>query len=89
MVSLDLTKTKEVAHKWRRMARTVEFRPYDELIAKQIPGQDAVAAEAKRQEIRDKYATLQTQIDAASDPDSVVSLTPTKQDIYNLMENGG
>lgn len=88
MITIDLTKAKEVAHNWRRMARTVEFKPYDDLIAKQIPGQ-AEAAEVKRQEIRDKYAVLQTEIDAASSPDAVISLTPTKQDIYNLLSNGG
>jgi len=32
---------------------------------KQIPGNDAVEAEAARQAIRDKYATIQTNIDSA------------------------
>jgi len=35
------------------------------VIMKQIPGNDAVEAEAARQAIRDKYAQIQTDIDSA------------------------
>ena len=38
---------------------------------KQIPGNDAVIAEAARATIRAKYADIQTQIDAASSPDEI------------------
>ena len=51
----------------RRAAREEEFKPYDDAIAKQIPGQSE-GAEAARQAIRDKYALIQTQIDAATTP---------------------
>lgn len=57
-------KAKEAAHEIRRNKRAEEFAPYDEIVAKRIPGQEA-QAEAARQRIRDKYAQLQTQIDAA------------------------
>ena len=57
-------KAKDVAHEIRRNKRAEEFAPYDEIVAKRIPGQEA-QAEAARQRIRDKYAQLQTQIDAA------------------------
>lgn len=57
-------KAKEAAHEIRRAKRAAEFAPHDEAIAKRIPGQEA-QAEAARQRIRDKYAQLQTQIDAA------------------------
>lgn len=57
-------KAKEVAHEHRRAKRAGEFAPYDEIVARRIPGQEA-QAEAARQRIRDKYAQLQTQIDAA------------------------
>jgi len=40
---------------------------------KQIPGNDAVEAEAKRQEIRDKYAAIQSNIDAAQCPEEIKS----------------
>lgn len=65
-VAEDLPKCKEIAHERRREARAEEFKPHDEVISKQIPGADATAAEAARAAIRTKYATMQTEIDAAS-----------------------
>ena len=50
----------------RRKAREAEFAPYDQQFAKQIPGDDLVSAEAAREEIRTKYATIQTNINSAS-----------------------
>ena len=44
VVHEDLTASAEIAHAMRREARNVEFAPYDEVIMKQIPGSDAVAA---------------------------------------------
>lgn len=67
---IDLTKAKNIGHDMRRVARAEEFKPYDEAIAKQIPG--AVdGAEAARQAIREKYAAIQTSIDAAATPDEI------------------
>ncbi len=65
-ITEDLTKSKEIGHEYRRAKRAEEFAPYDDVIAKQIPGSDADEAEAARVEIRAKYATIQDQIDAAS-----------------------
>ena len=65
-VAEDLPKCKELAHERRRAAREEEFKPHDELISKQIPGADTDAAEAARAQIRTKYATMQTEIDAAT-----------------------
>jgi hypothetical protein len=76
MISINMTKAKEIAHTARRAARAVEFEPHDAIIMKQIPGADAAAAEAARQAIRDKYAALQTQMDAAQTPDQLKSLMP-------------
>lgn len=67
MIKVNLTKAKGIAHDKRRAAREKEFAPLDATIAKQIPGQSAQQAEAARQVIRDKYALIQTNIDAASD----------------------
>lgn len=67
MIFVDVTKAKTIAHAMRREARSLEFAPYDAVIGKQIPGADAAAAEVARQAIRAKYATIQTQIDAAQD----------------------
>ena len=67
----DLDKCKDIGHDKRRQQRAEEFQPYDEVIAKQIPGMDAVAAEVARQAIRDKYATIQGKIDAAKSPAAI------------------
>ena len=65
-ITEDLSKAKEIAHESRRLKRAEEFAPHDDVIAKQIPGADADAAEAARADIRTKYATMQTEIDAAT-----------------------
>ena len=70
-VAVDLGKAKDIGHDIRRQQRAEEFQPFDEIIAKQIPGLDAAEAEAARQQIRDKYAEIQDAINAASDPDSI------------------
>lgn len=62
----NLDAAKEIAHGRRRAKRDEEFKPHDDLIAKQIPGADTDAAEAARATIRTKYATMQNDIDAAS-----------------------
>ena len=67
----DLAKSKEVGHELRRAARAEEFKPHDEVIMKQIPGADAVAAESARAAIRTKYEQVQTAIDAATTPDEI------------------
>jgi hypothetical protein len=61
----NLTKAKTIAHEMRRAKREEEFKPHDDIIAKQIPGADADAAETARAAIRTKYETVQTDIDAA------------------------
>jgi len=70
-VEHDLEKCKALGHDMRRAKRAEEFAPYDEVIAKQIPGVDAAEAEAARQAIRDKYAEVQDAIDAAATPDEI------------------
>lgn len=66
MITINIDKAKTIAHDMRRAARAEEFKPHDEIIAKQIPGTAAQEAEAARQAIREKYAAMQTQIDAAA-----------------------
>lgn len=70
-VEHDLPRCKEIAHDRRRAARSQEFAPLDEQIAKQIPGIDAKKVEAERQKIRDHYAAMQDAIDAAATPDEM------------------
>ena len=69
-IVIDVTKAKAIGHDMRRAARAEEFKPFDEAIAKQIPGA-ADGAEAARQAIREKYAAIQTQIDAATTPNEI------------------
>ena len=71
MITINLDKAKTIAHDIRRAKRAEEFAPHDEVIMKQIPGVDAQTAEAARQEIRDKYAEMQVQIDEATSPDEI------------------
>ena len=66
MIHIDMLKAKEIAHEKRRAARVTELAPLD--IQVTIPTM-AEQAEAKRQEIRDKYSTIQLQIDAAESVD--------------------
>jgi hypothetical protein len=69
-IVIDVNKAKAIGHDMRRAARAEEFKPYDEAIAKQIPGQ-MEGAEAARQLIRDKYVAIQTNIDVAQTPDEI------------------
>ena len=69
-IVIDVNKAKSIGHDMRRAARAEEFKPFDEAIAKQIPGA-VEGAEAQRQAIREKYAAIQTQIDAAATPDEI------------------
>jgi hypothetical protein len=64
-ITVNLTKAKDIAHDMRRAKREEEFKPHDDVIAKQIPGADADAAEAARVDIRTKYETVQTDINDA------------------------
>ena len=65
-VTEDVSKAKTLAHITRREKREAEFKPHDDIIAKQIPGKSASDAETARAGIRTKYATMQTNIDNAS-----------------------
>lgn len=71
MITINIDKAKAIAHERRRVARAEEFKPYDEIIMKQIPGADNAAAEVARAAIRAKYATMQGQIEAAATPDEI------------------
>ena len=70
----NLTKAKTIAHEMRRAKREEEFKPHDDIIAKQIPGADADAAETARAAIRTRYETAQTNIDAAADVDALTTV---------------
>ena len=71
-----IDKAKGIAHDIRRAARAEEFKPYDDIIAKQIPGTTAQEAEASRQAIRAKYEVVQAAIEAAGTVDEIKAALP-------------
>lgn len=73
MITINIIKAKAIAHDKRREARSAEFAPLD--IKATIPS-EAVAAEAARQVVRDKYATMQTAIDSATTTAAIKAAMP-------------
>ena len=68
MIIVNLDKAKAIGHDIRREERAKEFAPLD--IQATIPAK-AEEAEAARQVIRDKYAVIQQEIDAATTPEEI------------------
>lgn len=64
MITINIPKAQAIVHEARRAARSAEFAPLD--IKATIPS-EAAAAEAARQEVRDRYTAMQTNIDAATE----------------------
>lgn len=71
MIVINIDKAKSIGHEIRREKRNEEFKPYDEIIAKQIPGADALVAEEARQSIRSKYEEIQIAIDNSETPEEI------------------
>ena len=71
MITINIDKAKAIVHDKRRAARSAEFAPLD--IKATIPS-EAATAEAARQAVREKYAAVQTQIDAAADVDTLKTI---------------
>tara|TARA_B110000305_G_C19190534_1_gene516371 strand:- start:108 stop:344 length:237 start_codon:yes stop_codon:yes gene_type:complete len=67
MIEINIQKAKEITHDARREAREKEFVPFDEVISKRIPGNDYDIAESERVSIREKYKTIQSEIDDCND----------------------
>lgn len=74
-IGVDMEKSREIAHMKRRELRVDEFAPLDKQIVVDIVDPAKVAAtEVKRQKVRDKYAAMQTEIDAAVTPDDLMAV---------------
>ena len=71
MIKVDMEKAKNIAHTKRRTARTEEFKPLD--IEVTIP-MFSEQAEQKRQEVRERYAEAQIEIDQAANPDELTTV---------------
>jgi len=72
-IVVNHTKAKESAHQIRRAIRDNLFRPLDDLISRQIPGQ-IENSEIKRQAIRDKDSQIQTDIDNTVNVDEISTI---------------
>ena len=72
-MKININKAKEISHEKRRIARSQEFAPWD--LKATIPSEQA-QAEVERQKIRNKYAAMQDQIDAAKSIEDLAQLTP-------------
>jgi hypothetical protein len=73
MITINIDKAKTIAHDKRREARSAEFAPLD--IKATIPS-EAIAAETARQVVREKYAAMQTAIDAATTTEQIKAVMP-------------
>jgi len=73
VITINIDKAKAIAHDKRRQARSAEFAPLD--IKATIPS-EATAAEAARQIIRDKYALMQSDINAATTIEQIKAAMP-------------
>ena len=72
-ITINIDKAKTIAHEKRREARTLEFAPLD--IKATIPS-EATAAEAARQAVRTKYASMQLAIDASTTINEIKAVMP-------------
>lgn len=66
-IEIDLDKAKKITHNLRRAMRAEEFAPLDQTIAFRLPGATIKETEKSREEVRDKYAEMQEEIDLATD----------------------
>jgi hypothetical protein len=73
MIAININKAKAIAHEKRRAARDAEFAPLD--VKATIPNY-ADDAEFERQMIRDKYDSIQADIDAAKTLDELKQAMP-------------
>lgn len=62
MIKINFDKAKQIAHQARRAMRASEFAPLD---AQAMIPSEALVAESLRQEVRERYAAIQNQIDVA------------------------
>lgn len=71
MIRINIDKAKNIAHDVRRAKRAEEFAPLD--VKATIPT-EAAAAEAARQAVRERYAEMQEQIEAAQSADQLKAI---------------
>ena len=70
-IKVNIDKAKDIAHNLRRKKRDDLFAPHDTVIMKQIPGNDYIAAEQARANIRAADSIVQENINSASTPEEI------------------
>jgi hypothetical protein len=73
-IDVDMPAARNIAHDRRRIKREELMKPHDDVIMKQIPGQNAAAAKAARAKIRTDDAVVQSDIDSAADEASLKAI---------------
>ena len=74
-IDIDLPKAKTIAHGFRRIKRKKELNPLDEEVTMNHANPAKLnVSEAKRQVIRDKYVTIQNNIDACDNVDDLQNI---------------
>lgn len=74
MIKVNFAKAKEIAHAKRRFARSKEMASWD--LKSTIPF-EAELAEQERAKIRDKYKSIQDQIDSSQTIDQLKPIVDT------------
>lgn len=64
-IKVNIDKAKNIAHDLRRKKRDDLFAPYDNIIMRQIPGNDYTVAEQARADIRAADSIVQQNINSA------------------------
>ena len=80
-IGVDMDKAKNIFHNHRRIARDIEMKPHDDIIAKNIPGANIDQAEKERVKIRNKYEKIQADIDSCTTPESLKGVVKIIQTI--------
>ena len=70
-INVNIDKAKNIAHNLRRKKRDNLFAPYDNIIMKQIPGNDYNVAEQARADIRAADSIVQENINSATTPEEI------------------
>ena len=65
-VEEDFIGSLEISHNLRRQSREIELEPLDKIYILNIPGTNIQSIEDQREEIRAKYRTIQTELDACT-----------------------
>ena len=73
-ITINLDKAKKIAHHKRRKRREYDMKPHDEVVMLNYDADASATAETARAAIRTANATIQANIDAATDVDALQTI---------------